>query len=125
MASELLRWNVDGVSVIIETDEAEVDGWASAAVFGGRTVHDVQVRLEDALADVGKVAKKAVHAFQEKMANAARPDEIEIHFGIKFGTEAGAFIAKTSLEGQLNVTMRWHASAPDPETAHTSDQHTG
>jgi len=62
LASELLRWNVDGASVIIETDEAEIDGWASAGVFGGSAIHEAQIRLEDALANVGKVAKAALRA---------------------------------------------------------------
>jgi hypothetical protein len=112
VASELLRWNLDDASVIVEADEAEIDGWIPVAAFGSRAVHDAQVRLEDALANVGKAARAAVHALQEG-ASTVCPDEIEVQFGIKFGTEAGVVIAKTTLEGQLNVTMRWHAGTPE------------
>lgn len=38
---------------------------------------------------------------------ALKPDEIEIKVGLKFSAEAGAFIAKTSAEGNLEVTIKW------------------
>jgi hypothetical protein len=109
VAAELLRWNVDGASIVVETDEAETDGWAPAGVFGARTIHDAQVSLEQALENIGKAARAAVRAIHDGASHITQPAEIEVQFGVKFGTEAGVIIAKTSLEGQLNVTMRWQA----------------
>jgi hypothetical protein len=115
---ELLRWNVDDTSVFIEADEVEADGWVPAAVFGTRTIRDAQVNLEDALAHVGKAARAAMRAVQEGASGASHPAEIEVRFGVKFGTEAGAIIARTSLEGQLDVTMRWRPGDQSDDAEH-------
>ena len=36
-----------------------------------------------------------------------RPDEIEISFGVKLSTTAGAVIASATAEANFDVTMRW------------------
>lgn len=36
-----------------------------------------------------------------------RPDSVEIEFGVKLTAEAGALIAKSSVEGHLVVKLSW------------------
>jgi len=36
-----------------------------------------------------------------------RPDEVECKIGITFNVEAGVIIAKTSTEGNLEITLKW------------------
>jgi len=42
-----------------------------------------------------------------QVSTAARPQEVEVKFGVKLTTEAGAFIAKTGTEAQMEVTLKW------------------
>jgi len=111
MDYQLLRWEINGQSVIIETDES-IGGWTSASSMGERVVHDVRVRFEDALSSVRQAAQIALRTFRETSVDIERPDEIELEFGVKFGTEAGAVIAKTALEGQFTVKLKWAADSP-------------
>lgn len=36
-----------------------------------------------------------------------RPDEVEITFGVKVDAEVGAIIAKTGLQGQFEIKLKW------------------
>lgn len=42
-----------------------------------------------------------------KMNEAIQPDEFEVQLAINLDTEVGAFIAKTSVGGQMQITMKW------------------
>ena len=42
-----------------------------------------------------------------------KPDEIEVKLGLKFSVEAGAIIAKTSSEGNIEVTLKWTKGKTD------------
>jgi hypothetical protein len=111
MERQLLRWEINGAPVVMESDDDDdVAGWTSASALGDRIVHDVRVRFEDALANVRDAAQVALRTFRETEDGSA-PDEVELEFGVKFGTEAGAMIAKTALEGQFTVRLKW--AAPD------------
>ncbi len=37
-----------------------------------------------------------------------RPDEVECKIGFTFNMEAGIFIAKTSTEGNFEITLKWN-----------------
>jgi Trypsin-co-occurring domain 1 len=110
MVNELVRWDVDGASVIVETDET-VGEWAPASSLGNRVVHDAKERFEDALIHVRDAAQVALRTFRECSDEARKPDEVEVEFGVKLGAEAAAIIAKTSLEGQFTVRLKWVSSA--------------
>jgi len=111
MERQLLRWEINGAPVVMETDDDDdIAGWTSASALGDRIVHDVRVRFEDALANVRDAAQIALRTFRDGQDDCA-PDEVELEFGVKFGTEAGAMIAKTALEGQFTVRLKW--AAPD------------
>ena len=110
MERQLLRWEINGVPLVMETGDEDIAGWTSASALGDRIVHNVRVRFEDALANVRDAALVALRTFREGPDD-SEPDEIELEFGVKFGTEAGAMIAKTALEGQFTVRLTW--AAPD------------
>jgi Trypsin-co-occurring domain 1 len=120
MGAELLRWEIDGEPVIMETDEP-IGDWAPATALGGRVVHDVKIRFEDSLGHVRTAALRALDTFREGMDAARRPDSVEIEFGVKFSAEAGAVIAKTALEGQLTVKLGWTAPAAPPDAPAEAD----
>lgn len=57
--------------------------------------------------EVLQSVSKAVIGKLNSTTKDLKPDEIEIKVGLKFSAEAGAFIAKTSAEGNLEVTIKW------------------
>ncbi|WP_229402130.1 CU044_2847 family protein [Micromonospora okii] len=60
---------------------------------------------------IGQARDAASAALGEFRSMAERPDEVEISFGIQLTAEAGALIARTGVQGQLQVTVRWKADA--------------
>jgi hypothetical protein len=94
----------DGGSVVVEVEEPEREG----AVRAGRgdAVIKAKETLEDALSKVLPVTRSVV----EKLRNLEqKPDEVEICFGVKLSTIAGAVIASAGAEANFEVTMRWKA----------------
>ena len=92
----------DGGSIVIEVDEPESEGTIRAA--RGDTIVKAKETLEDALDEVLPMTRSVV----EKLRSIGnRPDEIEISFGVKLSTTAGAVIACATAEANFDVTMRW------------------
>ncbi|MBF8191252.1 hypothetical protein ITP53_37240 [Nonomuraea sp. K274] len=104
MTYQLVRWEVDGASVLVETSDEEIGGWAPATPFGKGVVREATMRFEDALVHVRDAAAVALRTFRDIPVG---PDEVEIEFGVKLGSEAGAVIAKAALEGHLTVRLKW------------------
>ncbi|MFC7308619.1 CU044_2847 family protein [Streptomyces monticola] len=80
--------------------------------------------FEDSLAGARAAAESALRVFRD---GSLKPDGVEIEFGVKLTAEAGAVIAKTSVEGHLVVKLSWApehtprapgvpSPAPSPET---------
>jgi Trypsin-co-occurring domain 1 len=92
----------EGGSIVVEVDEPESEGTIRAA--RGDTIVKAKETLEEALNNVLPVTKSLVeklHSIENK------PDEIEIGFGVKLSTVAGAVIASASAEANFGVTVRW------------------
>lgn len=92
----------EGGSIVIEVDEPESEGTVRAG--RGDAVVKAKETLEEALGNV-LPATREVAEHLRKAGN--RPDEIEVTFGIKLSTAAGAIIASASAEANFNVTVRW------------------
>src|SRR2546423_11776615 len=94
----------EGGSIIVEVDEPESEGTIRAA--RGDAIVKAKETLEQALNNVLPVTKSIV----EKLRSIGnKPDEIEISFGVKLSTAAGAVIASASAEANFDVTMHWSA----------------
>jgi hypothetical protein len=107
--TELLRFSTaDGASVVVEVDAVE-PGVQRASRQGG--IIDVNRRFEDALLDVRNAAASALAVFR---GGSLRPDGVAIEFGVRLNAEAGAVIAKTSMEGHLVVKLTWEKDEPTP-----------
>lgn len=103
-----MRWELEGGgSVLVETAREDVarGGWAPAGVGAG-AIHEAKLRMDEALSHVRDVATTALKTFRELPV---MPDEVEVEFGVKLASEAGAVIAKAKAEGQLVVRLRWQA----------------
>jgi|SRR6266496_1154856 hypothetical protein len=97
----------DGGSIVVEIDEPETGGTVRASRED--TIEKAKETLEDALSKVLPVTRSVV----EKLRNLGnRPDEIEVTFGVKLSTVAGAIIASASAEANFGVTVRWTEKPP-------------
>lgn len=100
--AELVRFEVaPGRDVLVETDEVDeglvpvkrnYDGFVEAGSAFTEHISSIRDAVRDALKELREI----------------NPDEVTVSFGIKFTAEAGAVIAKTSVEGTLGVEMAWH-----------------
>lgn len=63
---------------------------------------------------IGRVRDAAVAALGQFQQMARQPDQVEISFGVKLNTEAGAVLAKAGVEGQLAVKLTWRAPGHQP-----------
>jgi hypothetical protein len=100
---QLVRFDLgDDGTVVAEVDDTEpgVDRAARGA-DGLKTVAAT-------LAQVRDVAVAAVRQFRE----VEHPDEIELEFGIRLNVTAGAVLAKSSVDGHIQVRIAWKRPAP-------------
>ncbi len=100
--TEFARFELDGGgSVVVEVDE---EPGVSRASRPGRVLRDARASFEKALTDVRDAAATALDQFR---AMSRPPDEVELKFGVKLDAEAGAVIARTGVQGQFEVKLRW------------------
>jgi hypothetical protein len=91
-----------GGSIVIEVDEPEVGGTVRAA--RGEKLEQAKETVEEALNKILPVTKNVVEKIRD-VAN--KPEEIEITFGVKLTTTAGAVIASASAEANFEIRMLW------------------
>lgn len=77
-------------------------------VSGGNKERGLSSNLKGKFGDAVNTLKLVANGVVKKAREIAdAPDEMEIKLGLKFSAEAGAIIAKTSTEGNLEVVMKW------------------
>lgn len=98
----------NGGSIVVEVEEPEIKG--NVRVARDDAIVKANITLEKALHKILPVTKTIV----EELRNLAHsPDEIEVSFGVKLNTMAGAMIASASAEGNFDVTVRWTGKSTD------------
>ncbi len=110
------------VEILIEVDEPSTAPWTP---YEYDTMRGDQ---PEAQSGAFKKGMRLIRACAEQVADtvrkvrtAARPDEVEVKFGVKLTGETGALIAKTGTEAQMEVTLKWTEKkaekAEEPEKA--------
>lgn len=118
--SELVRFPLaEGGSILVEVDERP--GISRAGRSSTRVLQEARATFEQAIAGVRDAAAAALAQFTE-MTRA--PDEVELKFGLKLDAEAGAVIARTGVQGQFEVKLRWRRDGLPVEevSEETSDE---
>ncbi|MDI5938154.1 CU044_2847 family protein [Micromonospora harpali] len=101
--SEVVEFALDGGgTVLVAVDETP--GIAPASVADD-VLRRAGVSFNKAIGQARDAASAALTEFRSMVD---RPDEVEISFGIQLTADAGALIARTGVQGQLQVTVRWH-----------------
>lgn len=90
----MVRYQVGDTEVRFEVEPGSEWGDAGAAGLAG------QVR--DAVEPAVEAAKAVLDRIRE-----ARPDEVEVKFGVKVSGGASWVVAKAAGEGSFEVTMTW------------------
>ena len=74
--------------------------------------------FRQALQPVISAAAEVIEKFRELPG---RPDEVEIHFGVKLDGTLGAIIATAAVGTHLDVTIRWSSLGTVGEPDHPSE----
>ncbi|MFD7324921.1 CU044_2847 family protein [Streptomyces sp. NPDC059875] len=110
--STLMEFTTEsGAQVMVEADGHQPG--AQLVSRGGNSLIQAGRTLDEALQGIRSAAESALTVFRE---GPLQPDGVELEFGVKLTAEAGAVIAKTSVEGHLTVKLSW---APNGAGART------
>jgi len=104
MGSRVLEFPVaSGGSVLVEVEDPQSGTRPIARSAGDR----VKESFDSAVAQI----KPGVEALMAELGALSRkPDQVSLEFGIKFTAGAEALIAKSSVEGNVKVTLSWQAA---------------
>jgi hypothetical protein len=111
LVTELVRIPFgDGGSILVETADP-----GSGPVRAGRTGDTVR-QLRETLHEMLQPVTETAEILLEHLAK-AKPDELEVEFGIDLSAEAGVVITKARAGANVKVKMKWKAAAePGPAT---------
>lgn len=94
MTSRVVRYQVGETEVGFEVEPGP--GWSEAGT--GDLTRQVREAVEPAV----EAAKAVLDRIRE-----ARPDQVEVKFGVKVNGEANWIVAKAATEGSFEVTLTW------------------
>jgi|SRR5215469_15237917 len=104
MSSQVVAYQVDdAITVKLEIEPAE--GFQPAAPG------EILGRVQEAVTPAVEAAKAVLEKVKE-----ARPDQIELKFGVKASGEAKWLVAKAAGEANFEVTLTWCRHDRDPGT---------
>jgi hypothetical protein len=107
MAGRLVPMRVGGIELLVET--APVAGSEQTAKVGeaaGRVV-DAFERAQEAIVEV---AASTVDLLKQASDRGARPDHVEVQFGLKFSAQGHVILAGASAEASLTVKLVYDAT---------------
>jgi hypothetical protein len=114
MVSRILPIRVGDVELFMETVPVAGSESTSRLSDAGDRVVDAFDRARDALVEIASSAADAVHRLEQR---AARPESLEVEFGLKFSAQGNVVVAGASSEAALVVRVvydasRMHTEAP-------------
>ncbi|GAB7191528.1 hypothetical protein NUM3379_22360 [Kineococcus sp. NUM-3379] len=93
----------DTASLVVESQEPVAEGAEhDMGLFSGRRVREADESLEKSMGRFIPAARAILESITDLQA-----DEVSIEFGLKLTAEAGITVAKTALEGHMQVTVNW------------------
>lgn len=104
----------DGGSVVVEV---EVEPGLERASVPSGVLRKATTTFEHALSEVRAAAGAALAQFRD-----LGPDEVELKFGVKLDAQAGAVIARTGLQGQFEVKLKWVRGEAEASTEDRAEE---
>ncbi|WP_410596462.1 CU044_2847 family protein [Amycolatopsis sp. lyj-23] len=112
---EFVRFPLAGGGSVVVEVEGE-PGLEQASAPSG-VLRKATTTFEHALREVREAAAAALTQFRD-----LGPDEVELKFGVKLDAQAGAVIARTGLQGQFEVKLKWVRDGAVPTEAAPSEE---
>jgi hypothetical protein len=108
VASQVVRYRVDE-STVVGFEIEPGSGWHPAGA------KEVAGRVREAVEPAVEAAKVVLEKVKD-----AKPDAVEVKFGIKVTGEANWIVARAATEGSFEVTLTWspdeaQAASAEPE----------
>ena len=104
-----------GGSVVVEVDSFYAAGTRRGRSGDRPQLERAAVEFDEAVRNV----RPALEGIIGHLREISGPESIELTFGLKFDVEAGAIIAKTSLEANIAVKLTWkHEEKGKQESPH-------
>jgi hypothetical protein len=94
----------------IEVEAVPVAGTEATSGRAARTLEHVQEAFTQAQEAIIEVARSTAQMI-EKTAGAARPDRVEVEFGLRFSASGGVIMAGVAAEASLRVTLGYDAAS--------------
>lgn len=111
-SGELIPVQVDGVEIAVEAvgPTGTEDTWGGRVSKAADGVVDAFGRAEEAILAVAR----STAAMIDRTGAAARPDRVEVEFGLKFSASGGVIMAGVAGEASLKVTLSYDVAARPP-----------
>ncbi|MBA1144845.1 CU044_2847 family protein [Mesorhizobium neociceri] len=98
--TKYVRFPVGDATMVVEVDAPA----GTTPVSAASAVAKANETLENAIAKAARIISTMRSEMQQAISDA---EQIEVGFGIKFSSELGVILAKSSLEANLQVTVTW------------------
>ena len=106
--SRLIPVRVGGVEIEVEAVlVAGTEATSGRTAKAAGTVLDAFARAQDAIVEVARSTAEMI----ERAGAAARPDRVEVEFGLKFSASGGVIMAGVAGEATLKVTLGYDVAA--------------
>jgi len=106
VVTRMIPVRVGDVEIEVETvPVAGTEATAGRAERAAGSALEAFSRAQDAIAEVAR----STAAMIEKTGAAARPDRLEVEFGLKFSASGGVIMAGVAGEASLKVTLSYEA----------------
>jgi hypothetical protein len=110
--AELAQFPLSGGGVlVVEVDPPDRSG--GRVMRGGDTSEAIATAATTFESALGTVRSAAEGILNQLRSLAQPPDEVQVEFGVKMGTTAGAIIAKISTEANFKINLTWKKEAAD------------
>lgn len=108
MASRLIPVRVDGVELLVEV--VPVAGSEPTSTKLDKAQETVAEAFDRAQEAIIAVAKSTVGTVRQLGRQAARPDEMQVKFGLKFSAQGNVIVAGAAGEASLEVTLLYRSA---------------
>ena len=107
-----IQVKVGDIELLVETVPAVgTERTAGRAEKAVERAADAFARAQDAIV---QVAKSTTQMIEKAAVKGARPDGVEIEFGLKFSATGSIIMAGATGEATLRVTLMYHAASHSP-----------
>ena len=119
MSGRLIPVRIGDVELLVETVPVAGSEPTSSLDEAGRRVVEAFERAQAAIVEMGSSVAETVRRLARR---AARPDRVEVEFGLKFTAQGKVIVAGASAEAALRVLLPTTPSGSPPRSSWTAER---